>query len=181
MATGPSIDKLPAGGRNFVADLLTPEGRRVVWAMLVILRLIWVHLGLPCTCWSPLGHMTQDQDIVRNEQTRMQELVFIVFSRQVVTWQASRGRHVSIENPPRCRSWALDTTQDTVEVGKLSFVEFDGCAWGMVDPGSGLFHKRAMRIASTVDLSALRRVCDRQHEHERIQGSVASGARKGTR
>ena len=181
LATGPSIDKLPADGRNFVTDLLTPEGRRIVWAMLVIFRPMWIHLGFPCTFWSRMAHMTRNQDIHSNEQTRLQELVFIAFSRQVVKWQASRRQHVSIENPPQCRSWALDITQDMVDAGELISVNFDGCAWGMVDPGNGLAYKKAMRIASTVDLSVLQRRCKRQHEHQIVEDRVASGARKGAR
>ena len=158
-----------------------PEGRRVVWAMLVIFRPMWVHLGFPCTFWSPMAHLTRNQDVSINEETRLQELVFIAFSRQVVKWQASRWQHVSIENPPRCFSWALDITQDMVDVGRLAFVDFHGCAWGMVDPGSGLPYKKPMRIACTVDLSMLRRRCNKQHEHQRAEGCVASGERKGTR
>ena len=181
LATGPSIDISPADGRNFVADLLTPEGRRIVWAILVICCPMWVHLGFPCTFWSTMAHVTRNQDINSNEQTRIEQLVFIALSRQVVQWQVSRRQHVSIENPPRCRSWALDITQDMVRVGKLTSVTFDGCAWGMVDPGNGLPYKKAMRIASTVDLSVLQRRCDRQHEHQIVEGCVCSGARKGTR
>ena len=180
MATGPSIDKNPANGKNFAADLLTPEGRRQVWAMLVRFRPIWIHLGFPCTFWSPMAHLTRDQDISRNAQTRLRELVFIAFSRQVVKWHASRWQRVSIESRPRCHSWALDITQDMVKAGKLITVTFDGCAWGMVDPGNGRAYKMAMRIASTVDLSAMRRRCNRQHEHQIVTGNVDLGVRKGT-
>ena len=180
LPTGPSIDVLPGDGNRYVANLLTPEGRQIVWAMLVVFCPMWVHLGFPCTFWSQLAHMTRRRDIDRNEQARLESLAFIAFSRQIVQWQVSRWQHVSIENPPRCRSWALDLTQDMVNMGQLRYVEFDGCAWGMVDPGNGLAYKKAMRIASTVDLSCLHRRCDKRHAHQKVEGCVGCGARKGT-
>ena len=180
LPTGPSIDVLQGDGDRCVANLLTPEGRQIVWAMLVVFCPMWVHLGFPCTFWSPLGHLNRRRDIDRNEQSRLESLAFIAFSWQIVQWQASRGQHVSIENPPRCRSWALDLTQDMVNMGQLRYVEFDACAWGMVDPGNGLAYKKAMRIASTVDLSCLQRRCDGRHSHQTVQGCVECGARKGT-
>ena len=51
----------------------------------------------------------------------------------------------------------------------------------MVDPGNGLPYKKPMRIASTVDLSILGRKCDKQHSHQRVEGCVDCGVRKGTR
>ena len=86
-----------------------------------------------------------------------------------------------MENPPQCRSWSLDMTQDMIETGKLISVDFHGCAWGMVDPGNGLPYKKPMRIASTVDLSILGRKCDNQHSHQVVEGCVDCGVRKGTR
>ena len=101
---GPSIDILPAFGGGHKFDILTSAGRRVVWAILVCLRPMWVHSGYPCTFWSSLAHCTRNRDEILNEQVRKRELVYIFFTRQIANWQVRQGRHVSIENPPRCCS-----------------------------------------------------------------------------
>ena len=53
--------------------------------------------------------------------------------------------------------------------------------WGARDPGNMLAYKKPMRLASDVDLTPLIRTCNRQHLHQVVEGSVRSGARKGTR
>ena len=53
--------------------------------------------------------------------------------------------------------------------------------WGARDPGNMLAYKKPMRLASDVDLTPLIRTCNRQHLHQVVEGSVCSGARKGTR
>ena len=75
----PSIDILPAFGGSHVFDILTSAGRQVVWALIVVLKPMWVHCGYPCTFWSSLAHCTRTRSEVNNERTRLQELDFIVF------------------------------------------------------------------------------------------------------
>ena len=74
---GPSIDILPAFGGGHQFDLLTSASRRVVWAILVCLRPMWMHSGYPCTFWSSLAHCTRNRDETLNEKVRKRELVYI--------------------------------------------------------------------------------------------------------
>jgi hypothetical protein len=74
---GPSIDILPAFGGSHVFDILTSAGRQAVWALIVVLKPMWVHCGYPCTFWSSLAHCTRTRNVLNNERTRRQELVFI--------------------------------------------------------------------------------------------------------
>ena len=57
----------------------------------------------------------------------------------------------------------------------------DLCMYGARDPGNMLAHKKPMSLASDVDLTVLIRTCNRTHVHQVVEGSVRSGARKGTR
>ena len=182
LSVAPSIDVLPAdGGHRCMLDLLTSQGRKVLWALLVITRPFWVHVGFPCTFWSQLAHLTRKQTDMQNEETRLQQLVFIIIARQIAYYQASRRQHISIENPPRCRSWHLDIVQDMIYMCCMHCVDLDMCCWGAIDPGNGLPYKKAVRLASTVDLSELGRRCPGDHVHQRVEGAVGSGPRKGER
>ena len=88
---------------------------------------------------------------------------------------------MSIENPPRCLSWKLDVVLDLISSCQLKCVDTDLCMWGANDPGNMLAYKKPMRLASYVDLTPLIRTCNRQHLQQVVEGSVCSGARKGTR
>ncbi len=140
-----------------------------------------MHLGPPCTFWSPMAHFTRRQTADQNEEKRLQELTHLVFAQQILTWQIRHGRHASFENPPRCRSWDFDIVRNMLALGSMSIVEFHLCCFGAVDPGNGLPYKKAMRIATSCDLAPLQRKCDGGHQHQTIEGSVQCGQLKGVR
>ena len=133
----PSVDVLPAIG-GVAWDLLQPKFRQLVWGLLIASVPLWVHVGYPCTFWSAMAHFTRRRDPVADESTRLQQLVFIIFARQVGEWRVSRWRHFSFENPPRCRSWKLDVVRDMISRFNMFLVDFDCCMYGAVDPGNGL-------------------------------------------
>ena len=162
-------------------DLLLPETRRLVWAIIVVFVPAWVHLGYPCTFWSNMAHFTRKRSLEEDEHTRLEQLVFIVYAAQVARYQREHGRHVSVENPPLCRSWRLDLVENMLRECCMATVDFDCCMYGAKDPGNGLLYKKAMRVACSVDLQALRCRCNRTHQHQRVEGVVESGTRKGKR
>ena len=181
LTTGPPIDLEPAIGGGFPCNLLLPEMRRVVWAIIVVFVPAWVHLGYPCTFWSAMAHFNRSRSSAEDECTRLEQLVFIVFATQVTKYQISNLRHVSVENPPFCRSWSLELVEDMLHQYCLSTVDFDCCMYGSVDPGNLMSYKKAMRIACSIDLRALRIRCNKMHRHQTVHGAVQSGPRKGTR
>ncbi len=180
LPVGPPVDIKPAIGGDIAYDLLQAYYRKLVWALIVVGAPLWIHVGFPCTFWSMMAHLTRKDDAQANEAKRLEQLVFIFFARQIGEWQVSRGRHISIENPPRCRSWALDVVQDMVTRWNLSSVDFDSCMYGAVDPGNGLYFKKAMRIAMSLPLDGLHVRCNKSHEHQTVHSVVDSGPRKGT-
>ena len=181
LVAGPPVDIQPAIGGGLPCDLLVPEMRRLVWAIIVIFAPAWVHLGYPCTFWSKMAHFTRKRTLPEDEKTRLEQLVFIVFAAQVARYQVRNGRHVSVENPPGCRSWDLDLVKDMLQQCRLSTVTFDCCMYGAVDLGNGLSYKISMRIACSADLQALHIRCNNMHQHQVVAQTVTSGSRKGTR
>ena len=109
-----------------------------------------------------------------DECTRLEQLVFIVFATQVAKYQVSNLRHVSVENPPLCRSWRLELVEDMLNQCCLSTVDFDCCMYGSADPGNLMAYKKAMRIACSVDLQALHIRCNKMHPQQIVQGAVQS-------
>ena len=101
------------------------------------------------------------------------------FSRQLVYYQASRWRHSSIENPQGSVAWSLDIVQDMIHASKMSYVDTDLCAWGAKDPCSGKFYHKTMRLACTFNVESLMRRCQKDHEHEIVQGVLRGGPFKG--
>ena len=180
LAVGPPVDIDPAIGGGMSYNLLSRECRKVVWALIVIGVPAWVHVGFPCTFWSQMAHFTRRDCPEVDENTRLENLVFIMFARQVGWWQHRHGKHFSFENPPRCRSWCFDVVGDMINMFSMDTVDFHCCMYGAVDPGNGLPYKKAMRIAMTLPLHELSVCCDKSHAHQTVEGVVGSGSRKGT-
>ena len=169
LRVGPSIDKLVGTGHGLLTfDVRAASDRQAVWAMLHVLSPKWVHIGYPCTFWTWLAHWTRKQSAESNEATRLESLLYIVFARQIAHFQASRGRHVTIENPSGCLSWNLDVVLDIITTGHMNCVDIDLCCWGAVDPGNGLMYKKRMRFGSTFSMSCLSRKCPKSHAHQVI-------------
>ena len=127
-----------------------------------------------------MAHLTRKHDPASDENTRIEQLVVIIFARQIGKWQHCQGRQFSFENPPLCRSWCLDVVVDMINAYSMHIVDFDCCMYGAVDPGNGLSYKKAMRIAMTMPLDGLSIRCNNCHTHQRVEGAVASGAGRGT-
>ena len=181
LRVGPSIDKLPGIGHapGFSIDIRKPADRKIVWALLVVLNPLCIHMGFPGTFWGRIAHWTRSRDLERNEESRLEALVYIICSRQLVYYQASCRRHSSIENPPDSVAWNLDVVQDMVHAGKMQCVMTHGCAWGSKDPVSGSFYRSSMKLACTFNIISLERKCPGDHEHEKVWGHIRKGPFKG--
>ena len=175
LCVGPAIDiKLAIGSKTW--NLLEPRVRRLLWAIIVVCKPKWVHSGFPCTFWSQLAHCTRKRSQEDDEMSRMRELVHLVLTLQLARWQASHKLHVSMENPPKCASWRMDITRDTLAAIGATKYFFDSCAWGHRDPGNGKPYKKAQCIASTGNLSTLARKCtcgSGKHVHQIVEGMVS--------
>lgn len=174
LRVGPPIDiKSAIGGKSW--DMLQPQFRRLLWALVVVCKPKWLHSGFPCTFWTSLAHCTRRRSPQDDEHIRLRELVHLVLSLQLAHWQFKNGCHVSLENPPACASWRMDITIRTLAaIGATKHI-FDSCAWGHRDPGNGRLYKKTQCIASTGNLSSLLRKCScgSNPQHQEVQGVVS--------
>ena len=166
-------------------DVLLPSQRRLVWAYLALVKPIWVHLGPPCTFWSPLARRCNMRLDADNERLRLKALAFLVFSLQVCNFQRQHQRYWSLEQPPHCVSWNLDIVKEFTErelaTGNAA-LKFDSCAWGHKDPGNGKPFLKRQCFASNAQLIGLHRRCScSPRVHQVVEGTVESGSRKGER
>ena len=164
-------------------DVLLPSQRRLVWAYLALLQPSWVHLGPPCTFWSPLARRCNLRLEADNEHLRLKALAFLVFSLQVCNFQRQHQRYWSLEQPPHCVSWKLDIVKEFTErelaTGNTA-LKFDSCAWGHKDPGNGKpFLKRQCFVSNTQLIGLHRRCRCSPRAHQVVEGTVESGSRKG--
>ena len=177
LRAGPCVDSV---GRAMPWDMLQARWRRALWAIMVVCLPSWVHSGFPCTFWSHFTHMTQKASTSELEGDRTLALVHVIVTLQLAAWQNMHKRHVSFENPPRCASWRLDIVEHTLAAIGAKKYFFDSCAWGHADPVSKKPIKKQQCVASTADLSGLRRRCAchagrgrcPRGIHEVVQGAI---------
>ena len=117
------------------------------------------------------------------ESLRSKALVHLILACQLCQWQAQAGALCSLENPPRALFWAQDVVKSMVAELGMVFCDFDSCRYGHRDPGNGFLYKKPQRLASTGDLSLLARKCNctGTSHHQRVEGRVESGSRRGER
>ena len=166
-------------------DVLLPSKRRLIWAYLALVQPSWVHLGPPCTFWSPLARRCNMRLEADNERLRLKALAFLVFSLQVCNFQRQHQRYWSLEQPPHCASWDLDIVKEFTErelAAGNAALKFDSCAWGHKDPGNGKPFRKRQCFASNAQLVGLHRRCScSPRVHQVVEGAVESGSRKGER
>ena len=84
--------------------------------------------------------------------------------------------------PPGCASWQLDIVEElatqTLAAGNA---RFDSCAWGHTDPGNARAFLKRQRFIANVPLVDLDRRCSCQCKHQKVEGMVCSGERKGVK
>ena len=142
---------------------------------------IWNNCGFPFTLRVAIAHWTRIRDLDKNEMGRMESLLYITFSRQLVYYQASRWRHSSIENPQGSVDWDLDIVQDMIHASKMHSVVTELCAWGAKGPCSSKFFHKTLRSACTFNIESLRHKCPEDHEQEIVQGHIREGPFKGSK
>ena len=131
--------------------------------------------------WVCIAHWARIRDLYQNEMERVESLLYITFSRQLVHFQVSHRRHSSIENPQGSVAWDLDIVRDMMSASNMRYVDMDLCAWGAKDPFSDKFYNKAMRFACTFNMESLARRCPKDHEHEIVKGTIKEGPFKNRR
>ena len=123
-------------------DLLTREGRALVWNVLVEHEPFLVLIAFDCRIWSLLTNLSPDAgwEEIRESLGR-DTLHFIV---KVCKFQDSRGRYYLLENPAGSLAWIFDgILARLLSSAHGKFAIGDQCAYGKVDKDSGRPVKKA--------------------------------------
>ena len=179
---GPPVDVLRKAG-GLALDLLQQDSQALLQAVLEEARPRWLHLAPPCTFWTPISRWTASKkpEAWAWLRTRAKELWF--FALQLAVLQSQHGRKGSLEQPPRCASWGLRSTEQFY-AAQPDWQHFcwPSCAYGMRDPVTGVPWKKMQGFLSNADLGRVAsRTCECRVRHGWIQGQIMSGPRRGQR
>ncbi len=186
LSVGPSVDCLPAtrGDKTtprLVLDLLRPQHRELIFQLLQEARPRWVHLGPPCTYWTPLGRLTACRTDAEWCALHSEARDHVRLATAVGLWQVHLGAAGSFEQPPRCASWRKRRVRHLPEAGYKKYA-FRSCAWGHRNPGSGRPWQKRQCFAATHSLEALQIPCVcPPGAHDIVQGVIDEGPRRGER
>ena len=83
-------------------DLMTQEGRNLVWDIIVQQKPKVIFLAPPCTAWSQMQNIN-DPAVVY--QKRLASVPLLNFCFQVAEYQSKHGRYFFFENPSTSNIW----------------------------------------------------------------------------
>ena len=164
-------------------DILTAEGRQLVWDIVERQKPKVIFLAPPCTPWSQMQNIN---DRAKVEEQRQQAVPLLNFCREIAKYQASLNRYFVIENPSTSKIWTTRQFQEIANIPGTSWRNTDFCMFGMKDPASGkYYHKRVSLLFNCPVrmMERLFRLCTPatcRHEHEKVEGYCAGYGRRTT-
>ena len=180
LMVGPPVDTLRFPG-GLALDLLLQDNQALLQAVLEEARPRWLHLGPPCTYWTPISRCTASRKPENWAwlRTRARELWFTAL--QMAFLQSQQGRKGSLEQPPRCASWRLRATEEFyIEQPDWQLFVWPSCAYGMCDPVTGAPWQKMQGCLSNVDLGPVAsRRCACRVPHCCVHDKIKSGPQKG--
>ena len=182
LIVGPPVDiiRFPGG---LALDLLLQENQALLQAVLEEARPRWLHLGPPCTYWTPISRCTASKTPGTWALLRANARELWFTALQMAFLQSQQGRKGSIEQPPRCVSWRLRATEEFyIEHPDWKLFEWPSCAYGMCDPITGAPWQKRQGFLSNADLGLVAsRRCTCRVPHGVVQDRIKSGPWKGWR
>ena len=182
LIVGPPVDiiRFPGG---LALDLLLQKNQALLQAVLEEARPRWLHLGPPCTYWTPISRCTASKTPGTWALLRANARELWFTALQMAFLQSQQGRKGSIEQPPRCVSWRLRATEEFyIEHPDWKLFVWPSCAYGMCDPITGAPWQKRQGFLSNADLGLVAsRRCTCRVPHGVVQDRIKSGPWKGWR
>ena len=101
------------------------------------------------------------------------------FSLEAAYNQLKDGNHFGLEHPAGAETWSKDSTQQLLQRPDVALVTFDQCQLGLKVTDSEKTSRKSTKIATSNPWLALKLAqaqCDRQHEHQPLEGNLTSRA-----
>eukprot|EP00438_Fugacium_kawagutii_P013879 Skav219718 [mRNA] locus=scaffold301:35251:36165:+ [translate_table: standard] len=144
-------------------DLTRPTTQAVVMG-LIQLGLVWyLHLGLPCTCWSRARHNIKN--LARAQAREMVSVELTLFTVALCIEQVRRGWYFSIENPASSRLFEFRPIVELMGMHGVFMVTWDSCWYGATSK------KPTSLLTNMSSLSQLAQKCTRDHVHVPLVGT----------
>ena len=147
-------------------DLTDRRVQRLVEHWLKSGEVWWIHIGLPCTRWVPVGG---------NRDPLPADRSLVSFTVRVLRLCRARGIFATFENPPASRVWRWPALERELPFLAFPKLLFDSCRFGAP-------FKKPGAIAGSLPglgLLALRCCCQGRHRVE-LQGKVRHPTRGWT-
>ena len=107
------------------------------------------------------------------QQAREKNRSLLVFTEELVHWQADRGRAVGSESPIRALSWQEPPMQAAFGRPDMSEGVVDMCRYNKRREDLGLLVRKRTLVKGTPEVCrAVEATCKGGHEHSPIQGSM---------
>ena len=158
-------------------DLMTSEGRQVLFVELCSLNPSHVWFAPECGPWSSWSNLNQMKSIElwdKIQHARYLNLEQLALGVVLLRYQRSQGRHFHWEQPGRSNMFRTPLLQEVYV--KTMAAEFDMCNLGeLTDPTTGKLIKKAMTVLSTSEnlQKALHgHHCRKNHDHQAIEGTT---------
>jgi hypothetical protein len=136
----------------------------------------YVHLGTPCSSFSRLRQLfrtsTRTRKRPQGDGSRPDEVLgnlLLKHSLQIIAACDRSGTCWTIENPKSSLLFAMPAMQTVMRT--CHRVNFDQCMFGLCDPVSGMYRKPTTVLSNF--LMPFTILCDKQHIHQEVTGSVS--------
>jgi len=156
-------------------DFRIPKLRDLSCRLLVLLRIAMLILSPPCTAFSFLQEMFNYKKLpVEVVQQKMAAaMILLRHALQCAKIQYEAGRLFVFEHPASATSWKLPEVKSMLELPGMHSVVFDQCMLGLKSKVHQIpMRKRTRLMTNSLKVAQAFRgvLCDRQHEHQVIQG-----------
>jgi hypothetical protein len=158
-------------------DLLDVGTQVQFWEQLKKEKPAVVGLSPPCTLFSSLQRCGRKNTSPASEALRTiryrRACQMVKFAMKVAMYQLENGKYFYFEHPWSATSWPLPCIQAVLRKPQVSLAQIDLCAYGLRSPrnlpmkkGTGIMHNMPALQ------KFLEKQCPRDHQHDRIEGSI---------
>ena len=158
-------------------DLMTVEGRQVLFEKLIVLQPEDVWYSPECGPWSAWSNLNQSKSCQAWDTIQAQRLGNIdqlALGTILLRHQRQQGKHFHWEQPQRSNMFRTPLLQEVY--CQTIAAEFDMCEVGELrDPENQMLIKKGMTIMTTSEALHKQlhgRFCNRGHQHQPLEGST---------
>ena len=157
-------------------DLATISGQEALWERIRTRKPYHVFVAPNCGSWGAWSHFNisrSPKTALKIRQERERQRKILKLCSDLCEYQASRGRHFSMEHPQSSLAWKQSELLPMLRLTKP--VDFEMCAFNLKLPKSSDLIRQSTTLRSTsleLLISLRNKRCKGLHRHQRIQGSV---------